>query len=118
MDWYPTILDLCGVDVPKGVKLDGHSVLPLIRDAKAPTPYKVMHWQWAVKWAVREGDWKLIGINRKRKDKPEVLMTLGNLADAKPEVKNYAREKPDIVRRLRALHEAWAKEVTPAGKGG
>ena len=118
MDWYPTILDLCGVDVPKGVKLDGHSVLPLIRDAKAPTPYKVMHWQWANKWAVREGDWKLIGINRKRNDKINVLMTLGNLADAKPEEKNYAKQKPDIVRRLRALHEAWAREVTPAGKGG
>ena len=40
-------------------------------------------------------------------------MTLHNLADAKPEVKDYAKEKPEIVDRLRALHMAWAKDVKP-----
>jgi len=43
--------------------------------------------------------------------RPQV--TLHNLADAKPEVKNYAKEKSEIVDRLRMLHTAWAKDVTP-----
>jgi hypothetical protein len=38
---------------------------------------------------------------------------LHNLADAKPEVKDYAKEKPEVVGRLRALHTAWAKDVKP-----
>jgi hypothetical protein len=28
------------------------------------------------------------------------------------ETKNLAAEKPEIVARLKAMHEAWAKEVT------
>ena len=34
-------------------------------------------------------------------------------ADAKLEVKNYAKDKPKLVDRLRMLHMAWAKDVTP-----
>ena len=37
MDWYPTILELCGVDPPEGVELDGHSVLAAGREPSAPS---------------------------------------------------------------------------------
>ena len=56
MDWYPTILDLAGIEPPKGVELDGHNLLPLIEDRNAPSPYRLMHWQWQQTWAVRQGD--------------------------------------------------------------
>ena len=39
--------------------------------------------------------------------------TLHYLGDAKPEVKGYAKEKPEVVGHLRALHAAWAKDVKP-----
>ncbi|NQT88260.1 hypothetical protein HQ560_15940, partial [bacterium] len=42
---------------------------------------------------------------------------LGNLADAKPELKNYLKEKPDLVARLHRLHVAWEKDVTPKSPG-
>ena len=100
-DWMPTILDLCGVDDPAGAELDGRSLLPIIND-DAPTHHKAMHWQWQKRWAVREGDWKLIS--------PNLLV---NLADADPEQKNYADDNPEIVARLRKLHDAWVKDVTP-----
>ena len=103
MDWLPTIAELCGVDLPTA-KLDGHSLMPILKSASAPSPYKVMHWQWQWFWAVREGDWKLIG----RDDKAQFL---GNLSDPEPERKNYVKDKPDIVKRLQALHEEWLKEV-------
>jgi arylsulfatase A-like enzyme len=108
MDWFPTVLDLCGVQQPSNSpKLDGHSVLPLIRSAKAKSKYKILHFAWGKKWAVREGDWKLIGSNGNTK------VSLRNLVDAKPEAKDYARAKPEIVQRLRTLHSDWVKEVSP-----
>jgi len=108
MDWFPTVLDLCGVQQPSNSpKLDGHSVLPLIRSAKAKSKYKILHFAWGKTWAVREGDWKLIGSNGNTK------VSLRNLVDAKPEAKDYAKAKPEIVQRLRTLHSDWVKEVSP-----
>jgi arylsulfatase A-like enzyme len=112
MDWFPTILDLCGVDRPAGVEFDGHSVVPIVQDKGAASRHERLYWQWQQGWAVREGDWKLIsggvlGLGRPKLDE----ITLTNLADAKPEAKNYAKEKPDLVRRLERLHDAWAEDV-------
>ena len=108
MDWFPTVLDLCGVQQPSNSpKLDGHSMLPLIRSAKAKSKYKILHFAWGKKWAVREGDWKLIGSDGNAK------VSLRNLVDAKPEAKDYAKAKPEIVQRLRTLHSDWVKEVSP-----
>jgi len=124
-DFYPTVLDLCGLSQPN-CKLDGHSLVPIIKSPKTPTHHKVMYWQWEESWAVREGDWKLIyngkdttdewqGHPEPRREIPKVF--LGNLADAEPELKNYADEKPEVVQRLMKLHDEWAKEVEPHKKG-
>ena len=93
MDWYPTILDLAGIEPPKGVELDGHNLLPLIEDRNAPSPYRLMHWQWQQAWAVRQGDWKLI-VNGKLgiTSPPLADVHLGNLAEERPEQKNHARQ--------------------------
>ena len=108
MDWFPTVLDLCGVQqLSDSPKLDGHSVLPLIRNAKAKSKNKILHFAWGKKWAVRESDWKLIGSDENTK------VSLRNLADAKPEAMDYAKVKPEIVRRLRKLHTDWVNEVSP-----
>ncbi|MGY8660664.1 MAG: sulfatase/phosphatase domain-containing protein, partial [Verrucomicrobiales bacterium] len=41
MDWYPTILKLCGVEAkPVWPKLDGHNILPLIDSAAVKSNYK------------------------------------------------------------------------------
>ena len=120
-DFYPTVLEMCGVPLP-GCKLDGKSLMPIIKSENAPTHHKVMHWQWQDMWAVREGDWKLICNGRDTTDewqgKPEPrrqipTVFLGNLADDQPELKNYADLRPGIVRRLTELHGQWAKEVQP-----
>lgn len=105
MDWMPTILELCNVPKPD-VKLDGKSILPIIKSEKAKSHYDVMHWKWSKGWAVRQGDWKLIGEGDKGK-------SLGNLADPEPEKENYITEKPELAAKLLALHKEWAKEVEP-----
>jgi arylsulfatase A-like enzyme len=113
MDWFPTVLDLCGIkqadDAPA---LDGHSLLPIIESAKVESEYRgVLHFAWGNQWAVRDGDWKLIGVQPKNAKEPQ--LSLHNLADDQPEVKDHFREQPEIAARLRSLHEAWVKEVTP-----
>ena len=118
-DFFPTILDFCGIAQPDR-KIDGKSLLPIIKDPHAPEQHRVMYWGWHNEWAVREGNWKLIVNGRdttgnhsphpKRPGKMESPF-LGNLADERPEWKNYAAERPDIVDRLTGLHEAWAKDV-------
>ncbi len=105
MDWMPTILDLCNVELPD-VKLDGKSLVSVIRSESAKSHYNVLHWQWGDRWAVRQGDWKLISEGDKGQ-------SLGNLSDWQPEKKNYIKEKPDIAKRLQALHDEWLKEVNP-----
>jgi len=113
MDWFPTVLDLCGIkqsdDAPE---LDGHSVLPLIKSTDAESKYRgVLHFGWGTKWAVRDGDWKLIGTTNRKTGK--TTMTLHSLSDAQPEAKNHAADHPDIVHRLKDLHEKWAADVKP-----
>ena len=106
MDWFPTVLDLCGVKQAEGApKLDGHNLLPLIEKANAPSKYQSLFFAWGTKWAVREGDWKLIGSTRNEN------VSLHNLAEEKPEVKNHAKEKPEKVSQLRALYSKWAEQV-------
>jgi len=104
MDWMPTVLELCGIEAQ--TKLDGHSVLPLIQSAEAKSAHEVLHWEWRGDWAVRRGDWKLIG----KDGKPEELVSL---AGEEPETKNHLAEQPEIAAELHALHKAWMEDVTP-----
>ena len=109
MDWYPSLLEWCGIKKPD-VVLDGHSLQPVIDSAEAPAAHEVLHFQWRNSWAVRKGDWKLIG-NKQGKPKNEMRYTLHHLTDEKPEVTDYAEENPARVRELIALHESWIRNL-------
>jgi len=116
MDWFPTILELCNIPLPKGDELDGHSILPVVADASAPSAYSALCMAWQNQWMAREGKWKLLfndngglGGNNPKLDK----IYLANLADAQPEIRNYAKENPKTVERLTRLYEEWIKKVTP-----
>ena len=114
MDWFPTVLDFCGVQqAATAPRLDGHSLRPILKSAAAPSAYGgVLHFAWGNGWAVRDGDWKLIG--RDNRKTGQAATTLHNLAEDQPEVKNHAAAQPEIVARLTALHTAWAADVKPA----
>ena len=59
---------------------------------------------------MRQGDWKLIASGN-RNDASKLKFALYNLAGDKPEQKDYAKEKPNIVKRLVKLHDKWAEDV-------
>ncbi|MGI9475005.1 MAG: sulfatase-like hydrolase/transferase [Rubripirellula sp.] len=109
MDWYPTVMELCEIELgPDAPKLDGFSLVPICKNVDANSRYdETLHFQWGKNWAVREGDWKLIGAEGKKN------VSLVSLADAAPEATNHAEAHPEVVQRLRKQHEAWAIEVAP-----
>lgn len=111
-DWLPTLAELCGVKLLHG-DLDGTSIVPVIRSATAPSPHAVVHWGGGKRsqWAVREGDWKLIG--NLQSTAGDVLgaedrkLFLANLATDVGEKTNLARQHPEIVQRLSKLRADW-----------
>ncbi len=117
-DWMPTIAELCGVDLVND-DIDGKSLVRVLRDAEAPTPHKVVHWQMGrgknPQWAVREGDWKLIGNPRDSSNKAPITkndrLFLCNLAKDITEMKNLAGQYPDKVEHLKQLHDKWAEKA-------
>lgn len=111
MDWYPSLLDWCGLENP-GMELDGKSLQAVIDSDGDPSPHAVLHFQWRDSWAVRRGDWKLIGTNAPGEDRT-TSHALYNLADLEPEAKDYAAEMPQIVAELAKIHNEWIREVTP-----
>jgi hypothetical protein len=73
-----------------------------------------MHWQWQKSWVVREGNWKLIVNGRHRIDAERVdPVHLASLTDEQPERENHAAKHPEVVERLRRLHNQWARAVAP-----
>ena len=111
MDWFPTVMDFCGIKTKTdSPKLDGRSLSAVIADPKAPSAHQVLHFAWMNHWAVRRDDWKLINqFDAKTKTSN---LSLHNLAEPNPEVKNHAPDQPQIVEELKALHTAWEKEVS------
>ena len=109
MDWFPTVLELCGIDKPD-VELDGHSILPIVHSADAASLHSVLHFQWQNQWAVREGNWKLIG-KRSNASTVGTSYSLHHLADEHPEVHDYASDRPELVEKLRSLHDQWEQKV-------
>ena len=68
IDIFPTVLDACGVPPPAGLRLDGRSLLPLLRDPAAVWPNRDLVLQWDSGQAPRRGHafavvgerWKLV----------------------------------------------------------
>jgi arylsulfatase A-like enzyme len=113
-DWLPTLAELAGIDL-SGAALDGRSLAPVLRDRSALSPHadRALHWQVGggtqPDWAVRLGDWKLIGNTRDtsrsdgRSDRVENFLV--NLKADPAESRNLVDQHPDIVANLRRLHE-------------
>ncbi len=114
-DWLPTLAELTGVKLPQS-QLDGRSLAAMIRESHAATPHHqhALHWQVGngpnADWAVREGDWKLIGRTRDTTDGRQTVTLknlLFNLQIDPSEAKNLAEQHPDIVARLQKLHDSY-----------
>ena len=113
-DWVPTLSELTGTNLPQR-RIDGKSMLPILHSADAATQHPQFFWQLGNQWAVRDGNWKLIGNPRDTSNKapitPDDKLFLSNLGKDVSEMKNLASAQPEIVNRLTAMHQQWSRDV-------
>ena len=107
MDLFPTMTAMAGAKLPRGLKLDGTSLLPLLLEGRK-LPERTLFWRFRKEHAVRKGPWKLLvrGENR----------YLFNLDDDIGEKNDLAGVKPEIFKALQAEYLSWEKDVTAGVK--
>ncbi len=118
VDWFPTLANLAGI---KRIdhRIDGKDITNLLMSSEARSPHDVFHWQTGggknPPWAVRKGDWKLLGNPRDTSMKAPITPTdklfLANLREDPTEMKNFAQQQPQVVTELLKLHEQWVIDV-------
>ncbi|MEJ6719905.1 MAG: sulfatase-like hydrolase/transferase [Akkermansiaceae bacterium] len=90
-DWYPTLMELCGVPAPAH-KIDGKSLVPVLKSKDRPTAHESFNWKSGKAVAIREGKWKLIMTGEK--------VELYNLPSDLGEANNLVKKDPEVVERL------------------
>ncbi|MFH5805117.1 sulfatase [Alienimonas sp. DA493] len=113
-DWLPTLCELCDVAPPAGTTLDGVSAVSALAE-NAPLDRPPFYWRMGGgedhQWAVRDGDWKLIGNpvdttapqgERENGGRLGVPLFLANLAEDPGETTNRVADRPEIAARLQA----------------
>lgn len=115
IDLFPTLAELAGATVPETIKLDGRSLVPLLKDAKADWPdrYVFVHvGRWAKgkaatskfdKCAVRNGRFRLVNNTE-----------LHDIKADPGETKNVIADHPEVVAKMRAAYDKWWAEILPA----
>jgi arylsulfatase A-like enzyme len=112
LDILPTALAAAGVAAPTEKPLDGQNLLPLLRGESPPQP-RDLFWcsgsdeGW---WAVRSGDWKLVGEKGR--------LSLFDLSRDVSESNDLASQQPDKIAELTRLHNAWLGEMAKPVKAG
>ena len=111
IDWYPTLLDLCMIEIPKKQRVDGVSLVPLLEGKKIKN--RPLYWHYPhygnqggePSSIIMEGDWKLIHYHEDGRDE---LYHLGN--DIGEHNDLIAKEKIRGLQ-MREKLDAWLKQT-------
>lgn len=110
IDWYPTLLDLADIKVPKEQAIDGVSLVPVL--SGKPLADRPLFWHYPhygnqggePSSIIMEGDWKLIHYHEDGHDE------LYNIADDIGEQHNLAATKEGSrIKAMRSRLDAWLK---------
>jgi arylsulfatase A-like enzyme len=110
LDILPTALAAAGVTA--GQTFDGQNILPLLRGEAAPNPRNLFWCSGSDEgwWAVRSGDWKLVGEKSK--------LSLFDLSKDASEKNDLAAQMPEKIAALTKLHDAWLADMAKPVKAG
>ena len=117
VDVFPTLMELSGAEQPRernGVevpKLVGESFADHIQDANTLANSRTLFWQHENHSAIRDGDWKLVTFNDRRKDGWELYQMDGGERPDRGETRNLAMQHPDRVTAMKAKWREWAESV-------
>ena len=114
IDIFATILDLCGVPMPKTLPQDGISLVPLLRGETANWPDRMIFTfrtpggrTGEIPGSVRAQRWRAVTRNNR--------WELYEMNSDPGQTKNVVKEYPDIIKKLSAAYETTARDVTKAG---
>ncbi len=105
LDVFATAAALAGAKVPASHVLEGTNILPYLRGERGGAPHERLFWRTGggAKFAVREGDWKLVGGET---GAPQLF----NLAADIGENNDLATEQPEALARLSRAYAEWNKD--------
>jgi len=115
IDLFPTLAELCGAAIPAKVKIDGRSLMPLLRNPNAEWPdrYLFVHlgrWKRGkikeakhTQCAVRSQQFRLVNNNE-----------LYDIGKDPGETVNVIDKYPEVVAKMRKAYDKWWDEVLPA----
>lgn len=114
MDILPTICTACGLQIPHNI--DGIDISDLLLGKNNSLEHDVLFWDTGSQIAVRNGKWKLrIATEKKSQDYEMVELELGEyLYDLEKDISekvNLTIEFPEVVGRLKKLHNEWKNSV-------
>ena len=110
VDLAPTILDLCGLDIPE--TMEGSSLAPLVRgESSEPVRDCVVSEEctWQMKWSIRTLTHKFI-LAREEDFYHTPMRELYDLRTDPDELHNCAEEDPETAHALESQLEAWIAE--------
>ncbi len=120
VDWYPTLLKLCGASTEQSLAVDGRDIWPVLTEGK-PSPHDAILLNTTPRvGAIRVGDWKLVVKNGA--DDPDggpvrnlrrKSVELFNLDSDPYETINLADTYPDKRKELQDKLDQFAKQAVP-----
>ena len=111
IDWYPTLLELCGIDIPKKQKVDGVSLVPLLKGKAIQD--RPLYWHYPhygnqggePSSIIMEGDWKLIHYHEDGRNE------LYNLENDIGEQNDLMTKEKTRALQMRKKLDAWLKQT-------
>jgi len=114
IDLFPTIVELCGLPMPKTLPQDGMSLVPLLKGQADGWPDRMLFTfrspggdMSSVRGSVRSQRWRAI--------KGRKSWELYDMVEDPGQRVNAAQRLPQVLAKLRNAFEAMAKDVTKAG---
>ena len=108
-DILPTAVAAAGVKLPKDRIFDGKNILAAL-EGKTDKVHDYICWNSGDgDWAIRQGDWKLVGIKSK--------VELFNLKNDLSETTGLALKHPEKVKKLKKVYNGWLDEMAEPLQG-
>lgn len=117
LDFMATSLDAAGKkNQIKALDLDGVSLLPAIKSESNAAGHETLFFRRAVAAGVRDGNWKLIRVEKKDKTYRYLLF---DLSKDRGETRNLSQQEPERLQKLAAKLQKWETGIKdPAWREG
>lgn len=125
LDLHATALAAAGVAEKPEWKLEGVNLLPFLAGEKSAPLHSSLFWRFGAQMAIRAGDFKLVRYdlnadsNTGKRNQGVSPARLYNLKEDIGEARDLAAARPEKVKELQALWDAWNLDnIAPSGGNG